>query len=195
MPAKENRVTSHANERIKISIQSLPPHRFLGIRNLEASSYFDFWEKQKSVPGLDCHSVVGLLDSIPSRNGQIGGWFYQNGCKGYLYGIEVPADYSGEVPNGMECTLIPASEYVVLHHPPYDFEQQEHEVCEALQTVMAAWVPGAHGYVFNDDLPTWQRHLPRASARPSAAPSCEHQDSKGPNKPQRKTACRGDRPF
>lgn len=154
----ENPMLSNARQRITTTLQSLPAHRFLGLRNLEASGYFEFWEKQKDVPGLDCHTVIGLLDSIPSRNGQIGGWFHQDGRLGYLYGIEVPVDYAGEVPKGMECTLIPASEYVVFHHPAYDFEREDQEVYAALQDAMAAWKPELNGYAFEDTLPTYQRH-------------------------------------
>jgi len=158
----EKTMTSHARERISTSIQSLPAHRFLGLRNIEAADYFDFWEKQKRIPGLDCHTVVGLLESIPSRNGQIGGWFHRDGRQGYFYGIEVPEDYAGPVPEGMECTQIPASDYVVFHHPAYDFELEERQVYKAICAAMADWDPAMHGYAFDDTLPTYQRHAPDA---------------------------------
>jgi predicted transcriptional regulator YdeE len=60
----------------------------------------------------------------PHANAQIGGWYEEGGKKGYLYGVEVPADYSGPVPEGMVMMDIPSAEYVVFHHPPYDFDSR-----------------------------------------------------------------------
>lgn len=145
-------------ERRSYTHHSLPAHRFLDLRTLEASGYFEFWEKQKGVSGLDCHTVLGLPESIPSRNGQIGEWFNQDGRRGYLHGIEVPVDYAGLVPKGMACTLIPAGDYVVFHHPAFDFEREDQEVYGALQEAVATWEPEAHGYAFDEALPTYQRH-------------------------------------
>lgn len=149
-------------QNVQVSIQILPEHKFIGIRNINADNYFDFWTLQEKIPGLDCHTVCGFLESIKSYNGQIGGWFYENDKKGYLYGIEVPSDYNAEVPEGMKCTLIPESLYVVFHHPPFDYENTAGDVHEALQKLMMDWDPNEHGYQYNDaNNPTYQRHNPQ----------------------------------
>lgn len=60
-------------------------------------------DEQRWFAGQDCHTVCGLLESIADGiNGQIGGWYLDKGQRGYLYGIEVPFDYCGEIPKGME---------------------------------------------------------------------------------------------
>ena len=144
---------------VQVSIQVLPEHKFIGVRNINADNYFDFWEIHEKMPGLDCHTVCGFLESIKSFNGQIGGWFFKEEKKGYLYGIEVSPDYEGEIPKGMECTLVPESMYVVFHYPPYNYEEADGDVYAALQKVMALWNPKEHGYEFNDEHnPTYQRH-------------------------------------
>ncbi|WP_103135120.1 hypothetical protein [Mesotoga sp. B105.6.4] len=97
-----------------MKIEKLPAHKFIGIRNINAKGYFHFWELQEGIPGQDCHTVTGLLESIQSLNGQIGGWYFEGEKRGYLYGIKVPMDYNGEVPKGMECTVVSESEYVVF---------------------------------------------------------------------------------
>ena len=77
-----------------------------------------------------------------------------------MYGIEVPANYAGEIPEGMECVLVPESPYAVFHHPPYNYSTQEMAVDEALDKAVANWNPAEHGYEWNDNLPTYQRHNP-----------------------------------
>lgn len=147
---------------VQVNIQVLPEHKFIGLRNLNVDNYFDFWAFQEKVKGLDCHTVCGFLESIKSYNGQIGGWFYENGKKGYLYGIEVPADYNNDnIPKGMECTLMPESLYVIFHYPPYDYNKLDASVHEALKEKMGSWKPSEHGYEYNDALnPIYQRHAP-----------------------------------
>lgn len=156
-PLKEKTMQPPASARITTSIQELPAHGFLGLREPGARDYMDFWERQ-TARGVDCHATIGLLDSLPSKNGQIGGWFTCGQGGGYLYGIEVPADYAGPVPEGMTCTPIPGGAYAVFHHPAYDFEKDDQEVFQALRAAMAAWRPEAEGYVLDDARPTYQRH-------------------------------------
>lgn len=156
-PFKETPMHFDARKNITVSIQSLPAHGFLGLKEPHAVNYFDFWGRQ-AARGVDCHAVIGLLDSLPSRNGQIGGWYQEGDQRGYLYGIEVPEDYAGPVPEGMSLVPIPAGEYAVFHHPAYAFETEDPAVFKALQEAMAAWDPAAHGLKADPTRPTYQRH-------------------------------------
>jgi AraC family transcriptional regulator len=146
---------------ITVSIQVLPAHKFIGIRYQDASGYMDFWKKDEAKYGRDrCNEVDGFLSSIKNFNGIVGAWFYQDGRRGYMYGIEVLPKYSGEIPEGMECVSYPESHYAVFHHPPYDFNTMEGPVHEALEKSMQDWNPARHGYAWNYALPTYQRHDP-----------------------------------
>lgn len=152
---------------ISSSIQHLPAHRFLGLKEPGATDYMDFWRRLQA-RGLDCHEIIGLLDSLPSRNGQIGGWYARDGQiggwyardgqKGYLYGIEVPEDYAGPVPTCMTCERIEAGDFAVFHHPAYDFEREDAQVFAALHEAMAAWKAEDHGFEPDNTRPTYQRH-------------------------------------
>ena len=144
---------------VTVSIQVIPTHKFIGIRSMDADKYWDFWESEEEKHGEEyCDIVCGQLASIKSFNGQVGGWHYKDGKRGFLYGIEVPADYSGDVPAGMECTLIPESTYVIFHHPPYDYETMENAVSRALGKVLDNWDFTQHGYKRNYELLTYMRH-------------------------------------
>jgi hypothetical protein len=39
----------------------------LHIKNYESNGYWDFWEKQDKIPGQDCDTICGLLDSIKGK--------------------------------------------------------------------------------------------------------------------------------
>ncbi len=150
-----------ASKNVSVGIQVLPAHKFIGIRSLDADNYWDFWAVEEGKKGRDyCSEVSGLLESIRSFNGQVGGWFYAQGKRGFLYGIEVPVNYAGEVPEGMECTRVPEAPYVVFHHPAYDYNTMERAVYEALNRAVEGWTPAEHGYEWDDTLPTYQRHDP-----------------------------------
>jgi len=56
-----------STEEIKIYFVTIPAHKFLHIRNYESNGYFDFWEKQGGIPGQNCDTVCGLLDSIKGK--------------------------------------------------------------------------------------------------------------------------------
>jgi len=153
----ESSMNTNARERVTLSFQTLPAHRFLGLRQPGAADYNDFWAILKE-RGTDCYAVLGLLDSLPAKNDQIGGWYQQGGVKGYLYGIEVPEDYSGPIPEGLECLHISGGDYAVFHHPPYDFETEDRAVFEALRHAMEAWDPTAFGWSLDEARPIYQRH-------------------------------------
>lgn len=157
----ETKVTVDLVKNITISIQVLPAHKFIGIRNLDAKYYTEFWKKDEEKYGSDrCDEINGVLSSIKSFNGIIGAWIYQDGKHGYMYSIEVPPNYAGEVPEGMEYLSFPESHYAVFHHPPYDFCKMEDAVDKALYKAIENWDPAEHGYAWRDDLPTYQRHNP-----------------------------------
>jgi AraC-like DNA-binding protein/predicted transcriptional regulator YdeE len=156
LPPQGGRVKSI--ESIEITIQSVPARRFVGIEADDARDYLDFWSKIAAA-GWDCAKVEGLLASI-TGNAQIGGWYDHEGRSGYLYGVEVPADYGGPVPEGMRVRDVPATDYVVFRHPPYDFDSQDAAVWKAIRAAVAAYDPRAAGYAWNPAIPTWQRHDP-----------------------------------
>jgi len=157
----ETMVKEKTTKEITVIIQVVPAHKFIGIRHIDAPGYWEFWKKEEEKYGRDrCSEVEGILESIKSYNCLRGGWFYQDGKRGYMYGIDVPVDYAGEVPEGMESLLIREAPYAVFHHPPYNYNTMERSVGETLDKAIAVWDPTEHGYEWDDSLPTYQRHNP-----------------------------------
>lgn len=172
------------NEALKIYYTMVPAHKFLHIKNYESAGYFDFWEKQDAVPGQDCDTVCGLLDSIRGKldgddsvvgqySGQIMGYPKEaDGRTPEAYGIRLPADWTGNVPAGMLLLEVPEGEYIVFEHGPFDFETQGGAVFEQLDKAIRSFdwaagggylpdnVPGRIAYYYHDPARFLKRVLP-----------------------------------
>ena len=129
-----------STEEIKIYFVTIPAHKFLHTKNYESSGYFDFWEKQSKIPGQDCDTICGLLDSIKGKldgkddvigkySGQIMAYIAEPNDKcPECYGIRLAANYSGEIPAQMQMLDVPESEYIVFEHGPFNYEQESETV-------------------------------------------------------------------
>lgn len=151
---------------IKIYFITVPAHKFLHIRNYESRGYWDFWQKQSLIPGQDCETICGLLDSIKGKlddqggsesnsgSGQIIG--YLNDPKGRLgswgipqaecYGVRLPLDYQGEIPPQMLMMEVPEAEYIVFEHGPFQYDRENHSVEEKVDEAMKAFDYENSGY-------------------------------------------------
>lgn len=155
---------------VKIYFVTIPAHKFLCIKNYESNGYWDFWQKQELVPGQDCHTICGLLDSIKGKlddeggceanggSGQIMAYLHEPDGKPFCYGIpraecygvRLPADYKGEVPPQMLLLDIPEGEYLVFEHGPFDYEQENCSVGRTMDNAVAAFDFTDTGYCFDD---------------------------------------------
>jgi len=135
---------------------TIPAHKFLHIRNYESIGYFDFWQKQSAVPGQDCETICGLLDSIKGKLDDMGGTEADSGSGQLMafinepdgricswgiplaesYGVRLPADYDGEIPGQMMLMDVPEGEYIVFEHGPFDFETQNSAVETKIEKAM-----------------------------------------------------------
>lgn len=146
---------------VVVKTEFIPAHKFIGIWDAAVRSYGEFWGN-----GHDCDEICGVLESmshhtLPGQISQTAGWFYPNGAKGYLYGIPVPADYEGVIPEGMECRDIPESEYLVFFHPPFDYLKHNGEVMKKVETLAWSYDPAPMGYEWDEDTKQdYQRHYP-----------------------------------
>lgn len=155
-----------SEDHVNIYFITIPAHKFLHVRNRESNGYWDFWEKQSRIPGQDYETVCGLLDSIKGKLDDHGGsevncgsgqiMAYLNDPAGRLcdwgiprtecWGVRLPADYQGEVPPQMILSEIPAGEYLVFEHGPFDYEQENRTVEERIEKAMADFDFSGTGY-------------------------------------------------
>ena len=154
---------------VKIYFVTIPAHKFLHIKNYESNGYWDFWQKQSLIPGQDCDTICGLLDSIKGKLDDEGGtesnsgsgqiMAYMNDPDGRLcdwgiprtecYGVRLPSDYKGEVPPQMLLIDVPEAEYLAFEHGPFDYEQENRSVEEKIEKAMADFDFTDTGYCFD----------------------------------------------
>ena len=167
--AMKNMNQKQSNGDVKTYFVKIPAHKFLHIRNYESIGYWDFWQKQSKIPGQDCETICGLLDSIKGKLDDIGG-SEGNASSGQLmawineptgricswgiplaeaYGVRLPADYNGIVPEQMQLMDVPEGEYIVFEHGPFDFETESQSVETKIEDAMKDFDYEASGYVLD----------------------------------------------
>lgn len=154
---------------VKIYFVTIPAHKFLHIRNYESIGYWDFWQKQAQIPGQDCETICGLLESIPGKLDDLGGSEADSGSGQLMafineptgricswgiplaesYGARLSADYSGPVPEQMLLMDVPEGEYIVFEHGPFDFETQNQAVEAKIEEAMKNFDYSAAGYALD----------------------------------------------
>lgn len=143
-----------------VRVEHIPAHSYIGIWDIDAADYGSFWSRH------DCDSVCGIIDSMshvshPIVTCHTAGWFYENGKKGYFYGFGVPEDYQGVIPEGFEIRKLPASDYLVFFHPPFDYLKDNGEAMGKVETLAWNYDPKTHGYEWNEEACNdYQRHYP-----------------------------------
>lgn len=158
-----------STEDVKVYFVTIPAHKFLHIRNYESIGYWDFWQKQAAIPGQDCETICGLLDSIPNKLDDLGGSEADSGSGQLMafineptgricswgiplaesYGVRLPVDYSGPVPEQMLLMDVPEGEYIVFEHGPFDFETQNQSVEAKIEESMKEFDYATAGYALD----------------------------------------------
>ena len=151
---------------VKTYFVTIPAHKFLHIKNYESNGYWDFWQKQSLIPGQDFETICGLLDSIKGKLDDKGGCDYNSGSGQIMafindpdgricnwgiprtecYGVRLPFDYKGEVPQQMLLLDVPEAEYIVFEHGPFNYEQENCSVENKIEKAMADFDYESVGY-------------------------------------------------
>ena len=175
-----------STEDVKTYFVTIPAHKFLHIKNYESIGYWDFWQKQSLIPGQDCETICGLLDSIKGKLDDLGGSEADSGSGQVMafineptgricswgiplaecYGVRLPLDYDGEIPSQMLMVDIPEAEYIVFEHGPFDYFQNS-DVEAKIEAAMKAFdytqtcycldtTPGRIFYFYHDTKRFWK---------------------------------------
>lgn len=136
-----------------IQVISKPERKVIIKRGRKAEEYWtycqevgcDVWGTLLSMDSL-CDEPVCLW--LPERN------ILKETSK-YVQGVEVAADYAGQVPEGFDVISLPACEYLMFQGEPF----AEEDYCEAITAVQKAmdkYDPSVIGYELNGDSPRIQ---------------------------------------
>jgi AraC family transcriptional regulator len=131
-----------------------PARKLILKRGINADNYFEYCEEV----GCD---IWGVLSSIKEAIYEpIGMWLPENlrkpGTSVYAQGVEVPENYSGEVPDGFDLIDLPPCKMMVFQGQPYDDDKFQ-EVIGEMWEVMSNYDPEIYGFIWADeDAPRFQ---------------------------------------
>lgn len=122
-------------------------------RGIKAKDYFEYcdevscevWGKLKSMDSLCGEPVCLWLPEI----------YKKPGTSTYVQGVEVEADYGGNIPDGFDLIVLPAAEYLAFQGEPFREEDYSQAIL-AVQDTINHYDPSVIGYEWDEDSPRIQ---------------------------------------
>lgn len=142
-------VTDSKNlQTVFVQVLDRPARKMIVRRGKEATEYFEYCEE------VGCE-VWDLLATVPGALQEpMGMWLPDNlrppGTSKYVQGVEVAADYDGEVPDGCELAELPPCKMMVFQGPPFADEDFAQAIA-ALWDVMKSYRPETYGFTWADE--------------------------------------------
>lgn len=132
-----------------------PARKLLLRHSKNADNYFDYCdevgcgENNASAPW----DILGTVKEALYE--PVGLWLPENmrpnGTGVYAHGVELPADYSGAVPDGFNLIDLPSCKMLVFQGEPYDDEQFEEAIGNLWERI-AAFNPKVYGYEYAPEI-------------------------------------------
>lgn len=122
-------------------------------RGIKAEDYFEYcdevscevWGKLKSMDSLCGEPVCLWLPEI----------YKKPGTSTYVQGVEVEADYEGNIPEGFDIIVLPAAEYLAFQGEPFREEDYSQAIL-AVRYAIDHYDPSVIGYEWDKDNPRIQ---------------------------------------
>jgi AraC-like DNA-binding protein len=142
------------NNTVFVQVADRPARKLILKRGVKAEGYFeycgevgcDIWEELCAIPDA-LQEPMGLW--LPDR-------LRTPGTSKYVQGVEMPAGYTGTVPDGYEMITLNPCKMMIFQGPPFadaDFE----EAIGSLWQIMAEYNPEFYGFAWaDDDAPRFQ---------------------------------------
>lgn len=144
----ERRSTGLTLNTVFIQVVERTKRKLIVKRGKTAKNYFEYCSE------VDC-DIWGLLWSVKEALYEpVGLWlpdrFRPEGTSLYAQGVEVPADYSGQVPEGLDLIDLPACSMMIFQGPPFD-NDDFHDVISDLAELIDEYSPEISGYEWADE--------------------------------------------
>jgi len=131
-----------------VQVVERPARKLILKHGIKADNYFDYCEEV----GCD---IWGILVSIKEAMYEPAGMWLPDkmikpGTSKYVQGVEVPQDYSGEVPDGFDIIDLPPCKLMVFQGEPYAEEKFGEAIAE-IWDVMKKFNPEIYGFEWADE--------------------------------------------
>lgn len=131
-----------------VQVVDRPARKLILKRGVKAAHYFEYCEEV----GCDVWDALSRIKEALYE--PIGMWMPQNmqkpGTSLYTQGVEVPADYTGEIPQGFDLIDLLPCKMMVFQGKPYDDEKFGEAISE-LWEVMKNYDPKVYGFEWADE--------------------------------------------
>lgn len=149
LKGENHRMEKTFNSTVFVQVIDRPARKVILQRARAATHYFEYCEEV----GCD---VWGVLSSITQAIYEpLGMWLPANmikkGTSEYVQGVEVPTDYSGPIPEGMEVIDLAPCRMMVFQTAPYKDEEMGSVIC-GLQKSIDTYNPELYGYCWDDGI-------------------------------------------
>lgn len=151
----DDNMSSKQNQNaVFVQVVDRPARKLILKRGIKATHYFEYCEEV----GCDVWDVLsGIKEALYEP---IGMWLPENmqkpGTSVYAQGVEVPADYSCEVPEGFEMIDLPPCKMMIFQGQPYEDDKFEQAI-SAIWDVIKTYNPEIYGFKWADeDAPRFQ---------------------------------------
>lgn len=137
-----------------VQVIERPARRAIIKRGVKATHYFEYCEEV----GCD---VWGVLTSVKEALYEPAGFWLpaswvEPGTSEYVQGVEVPADYSGKVPDGFDLIELPPCKVMVFQGEPFDDEDFGDAIGQ-LWEIIKRYDPSLYGFEWApEDAPRFQ---------------------------------------
>lgn len=133
---------------IFVQVVDRPLRKLILKRGIKATHYFEYCEEA----GCEIWNILSGIEGALYE--PIGMWlpekFRRPGTSVYAQGVEVPHDYTGEIPDGFEMMELPACKMMVFQGPPFKDEEFMGAI-EELWEEMKKYNPQLYGFKWADD--------------------------------------------
>lgn len=137
-----------------IQIMERPARKLILFRSQNAANYFEYCEE------VGCRTpenpapwdiLCGIKDAL---NEPMGVWLPNSmrpdGTGIYAHAVEVPYDYTGEIPSGFDVIDLPSCKYLVFQGEPYDDDKYDEAIGKLWESI-ADFNPKVYGYEWDDE--------------------------------------------
>jgi len=154
---KEEIAMSEKTAIIFTQIVERPARKLMLKRAKSAGDYFDYCEEfgctdDESGNSVPWETVSKIKEALYEP---VGMWLPDNmrlvGTGVYAHGIEVPADYNKEIPEGFDIIDLPPCKLIIFQGEPYDDEEFEQAII-SLRDQIEKFNPEVYGYEYADEL-------------------------------------------
>ena len=150
---EKERETMSNIQNVFIQVIEKPGRKVIIKRGVKADEYWDYCNEV----GCD---VWGVLCSMKSLSGEpVCLWlpdeYKKPGTSKYVQGVDVTADYTGEIPTGFDVITLPHAKYLMFQGEPFA-EENYCEAISAVQQSMNSYDPSVIGYTWDDANPRIQ---------------------------------------